>query len=109
MQAGTLKYPITIWTPLTTKNEFGEDAISWIQKYATRAKIVYNYGNRTNDNQEMTYDYSITFEVRRYVPINEFDYIFFEKDKVLHKYRILSIEPSQEKQNKTIRTELVNE
>lgn len=105
MQAGRLKYVIEIYQPITQENDFGEDSVRWEKKISTRAAITYSSGSRTNDNDEVFYDYTIVFEVRKYHKISEFDRIYF-RDK---KYRILSIEPSVEKQNQTIRTEIVNE
>lgn len=109
MEAGLLRFPIDIYQPIIKKNEYGEDYCEYEKKYSTRAKIDYTSGNRTNDNQEMIIDYFVAFTVRKYVPVGDNDRIYLIRNKKLYKYRILSIEPSESKQNLTIRTELINE
>lgn len=87
------------------KNDFGEEQGQWVKQFDTKAHISYNSGNRNVSNNEMTYDYSISFQVRQYHKIDEFDRIYFDNKR----YRILSIEKNPTGQYQLIRAELINE
>jgi SPP1 family predicted phage head-tail adaptor len=105
MRAGLLTEQIDIIESVLTVNDFGEETEEWVTKYSTRARLVHNGGNRLLVNNEVTYSNIKTFQVRYYVPVDDFDRIRWE-GKV---YRILNIEPNKAQQNKTIKTELVND
>jgi len=105
MRAGLLTRPITILTPETTINEFGEQVQEYKLKYKTRARVLHDSGSRDIMNGEIFYPYRKSFDVRSYVPVNEFDIIEFE-DK---RYRIITIDNRIEHTNdKVIVTELIN-
>lgn len=110
MQAGLLDKTITILYKREVQNKYGEQTVTYGQteadQYKTRARVIQVSGNRTDQNNETFYTYIKRFEVRRYVPINEYDYILYNGKK----YRILNIDDSNTSlQNKVIDTELVNE
>lgn len=105
MRAGLLKEPITILENVITINEFGEQSEQWINKIETRARLVNDGGDRTIINGEIFYSNIKTFQVRYYVDIDEFDRI----EWCGKQYRVLNIQPDRAKQNKTIRTELIND
>jgi len=105
MRAGLLKELIQIITPQLEINDFGEQTTEWVNKYETRARLIHTNGGRVNSNGEIFYSHMKTFEVREYVPIDDFDRIVWN-DK---QYRILDIEPDDDQMKKIIRVELVND
>lgn len=105
MRAGLLTKVITILTPETTINEFGEQVQEYKFKYKTRARVLHDNGSRDIVNGEIFYPYRKSFDVRSYVPVTEFDIIEFEG----HQYRIITIDNRIEHTNdKVIVTELIN-
>jgi hypothetical protein len=106
MRAGLLTELIDIYSPTYEVNEFGEKIQTYGLTYTTRARVEHNGGSRTNDNNEIFFDYSKTFTVRSYVPITESDQIEFEGKR----YRVLSIENRRRDYNdKLVITELINQ
>jgi head-tail adaptor len=105
MRAGLLKEPIRILENVITINDFGEQSETWRVKSETRARLVNDGGDRTIINGEIFYSNIKTFEVRYYVDIEDFDRVEWDGKQ----YRVLNIQPDKLKQNKTIRTELVND
>lgn len=106
MQAGTLNQQIRVENPVYNKNAYGSDSIRWETQIAkTRAAVTFNNGNRANENNEIIFTYQVTFTVRIYHQIDERMRIIWKNKK----YRILSIEYNQKKQQQIIRTELINE
>lgn len=106
MRAGLLSDIIEIYRPTSEVNEYGEKIQTYGLLYSTRARVEHNGGSRTNDNNEIFYDYQKAFTVRAYVPICESDQIEFEGKR----YRVLSIENRRRDYNdKVIITELINE
>lgn len=105
MKAGLFKEQVEIIRSEIAKNEFGEETTEWKSLYNTRARLIHNSGSRNNSNDEIVYSYIKTIMVRYYVPVEEFDRV-----KMFSKiYRILEIEPSDDKSYKTIKIELVND
>jgi head-tail adaptor len=105
MLAGLLNEPITIIESALTTNDYGEEEQEWVEKYTTRARLVHDYGSRSQTNSEIFYTSTKTFQVRYYVPVTVFDRIIWNSLT----YRIIDIEPSKEMMNLTIKAELVNE
>ena len=105
MRAGQLNKLIQILTPTTTTNEFGEQVQTYKVKKETRAKVDYVSGDRTISNNEIIYSYTKDFKVRIYVDVQETDIIKYNNKK----WRITSVEPIPEYQEKIIKTELINE
>jgi len=88
MRAGTLKYPVQIWKVMVTQNDYNEQKDVYRLYYNTRANVTYNSGSRTDINNEIVYPKNLTFEVRNYVPVTNFDRLKYNGDY----YRILAIE-----------------
>lgn len=105
MQAGLLNEPITILKPEITRNEFGEQTTEYVESYHTRARVINNGGNRTQEDNGVFYDYSKHLEVRYYVPLDNFDIVVFKGQK----YRVKSVEKTREYNNQTIYMDLMNE
>lgn len=104
MNAGLLKEDILILSPYVITNDFGEETTAWEHKYKTKARVLHNGGNRTTDKEIYLNEYR-EFQVRYYVPIDEYDRIEWNG----RTYRVLQIDPSKELLNITIKTERVND
>lgn len=105
MKAGVLRESITIEKPVTLKDSFGSTTITWENAITTRTKVTYNSGDRQTPNNEIFHTQVVTFLIRSYHLVSE-DMRVIYKGK---KYRILSISSEIEKQQITIKTELINE
>jgi len=105
MRAGLLKERIEIKTAILTRNEYGEQTTEWQTKYTTRARLIHTNGGRVEYNDEVFYAQTKTFEIRDYVPVDDFDRIVWNNKE----YRILDIEPDEKQMKKIIRVELVND
>lgn len=105
MRAGLFKEQIDIIRAEITKNDFGEETTEWKSIYKTRARLVHVHGSRNIYNEEIVYSYVKTMMVRYYVPVEEFDRIKWNDNL----YRILEIEPSDDKSYKTIKIEIIND
>ena len=106
MRAGLLTKPINILKPITEVNEYGEKVQQYELKYKTRARVLHNSGNRTTENGEIFYPYQKSFNIRSYVPINEYDLIEFENKRD----RVITIDNRVEMYNdKLVITELIND
>ena len=105
MQAGRLNEIIKIWSKTTRINEYGEAVDEYDKSYITRAKVDHKSGGRSVENNEVSYSYYKTFNVRFYVPILDTDRIEYQGNI----YRILSIEHRREYNDIIINTELINE
>lgn len=105
MRAGLLNETISIYRQMESQSDFGDISTSYQKVGTTRAKVEHKLGNRTLQNNEIFYDYSKTFFVRYYVDVVDTDRIKYGNKF----YRVISIEPDKQKQQRTILTELVNE
>lgn len=105
MQAGKLNKVIQLLTPTVSVNEYGEQVQSYKVRKETRASVDYAGGSRGISNDEIVYSYQKEFKVRNHVDVAETDIIQYNNKK----WRILSIEPIPEWQEKKINTELINE
>ncbi len=105
MRAGLLTEQITFQVSEVVKDSFGATVRQWRNILTTRANVTYDSGYRANENNEIVYGNSITFTARYYHQITEQMVIMWHGKK----YRILSINREKQKQNVTIKTELINE
>lgn len=105
MRAGLLQEPIEIWEKILQVNEYGEETETWTLKYSTRARLVHDGGNRIIENNDIFFTHTKTFQVRDYVPVEEYNRIVWNNKN----YRILNIEPDKSKMNLTIKVELIND
>lgn len=88
MRAGTLRQKIQIWKVESIRNEFNEQYDTYTFAYETRANVMYNSGARSDQNHEVFYTQTVTFEVRSYVDVSDFDHIKWNDVE----YRIVSIQ-----------------
>lgn len=105
MIAGRLNEQIKIYSPIKEINEYGERVETYKFTYTTRARVDYDNGNRSNENNEIVYNYGKTFNVRSYTQVKETCIIEWQGKR----YRILTIENRREYNDMIIRTELINE
>lgn len=105
MQAGTLNKIVEIYQPSINTDEYGNQNTSYVLKYTTRAAVSHNSGSRTTTNNEVVYSYDKEFRMRRYVPIEDYDRIFYDGKY----WRVLGIEHDNERQQIIVQTELCNE
>lgn len=105
MRAGLLNKLIKIYKPQITINEYGEQDEEFVYYREIRAREIYNSGNRTNENGDITYSYQRTFEVRHYQNITERDRIKYNGKM----YMILSVEPLDLENYKRITCDIINE
>lgn len=105
MQAGQLKDIIEFEQRELIANQFNEQVIEYHKCLTTKAQVIYSSGARSVENNEMVVNYNPVFVIRYYHAINETMRIKFNN----HYYRIVSIEPQKQYQQKRIITELINE
>ena len=105
MNSCLLKNPIEIQALKTSKTEYGTIQTSYVQKYETRAHIIFNSENQVISEGEIFYPVNRTFVVRSYVPVTETDRIIWDNKK----WKILSINKNNYYGNIEIMTTLVNE
>ena len=105
MLAGKLKEKIKILQVKVARNEYGEQYDTYTPICSTRANVFQRSGARMNDDNEIYYSYSKTFQVRSYVPVTEFDRIEYMGDR----YRVLSINRQRRENCITIEAEKINE
>ena len=105
MNAGLLTETIDILKPVEVGNAFGEKETVFAPKYHTRARVIFDSGNRESVNDEIFYLYNVSFQMRIYVPIDDTSLIQWDGKR----YRVLSIQERREYSDKMIRTALVNE
>lgn len=105
MRAGLLQEVISIYRQVEHQTEYGDISTSYQMVSTTRAKVDHSLGNRTVQNEEIFYDYSKIFTVRYYVDILDTDRIKYGNKF----YRVISVEPDTQKQQKQILAEVVNE
>ena len=105
MIAGRLNEVIKIYTLQTTINDYGERIEEYVYAYTTRARVEYSSGNRSNENNEVVFNYFKTFNVRSYVPISETSQIEWQGKR----YRILTLEKRREWNDIIVQTELIND
>lgn len=98
-------YEVDIYSPTVTRSDVGSSVTTWSKTYSTRAKVIFGSGARGVEQNEVLYNYVKTFIVRQYVPVTEFDRIYFQGKY----YRIISIDDRREFYDKEIVAELVNE
>ena len=105
MRAGLLNEIIEIWRPFIYKNEVGASTTVWKKDEILRANVKHNNMNRSVQVNEVFYDQTKIFTVRRYVDIDENCRIKYQ-DKF---YRIISIDSNRELNQKTIICDRINE
>lgn len=105
MKAGLLNELIEVYKSVITKDEYGQEKTDWVLRCPTRARLKHDSGDRTIENNEVVFNHTKTFEIRKYVPVHDTDRIYWNNQK----FRILNIEPDRILQSKIIKTELIND
>lgn len=105
MQAGLLNEVVRLFHVEKHINDYGEETVNYKLYFNTRAKHNHDSGTRVNENNEIVYDYTKTFNIRSYVPVQETDIIEFKGKR----YRIITIEKRREYNDILIKSELINE
>lgn len=98
MYAGILKKKIEVYRKSVVKNAFGEEVETYTKVHSYRAGVSHQSTSRTVINSEIQYPYTKFLVVRIYADILEEDIILLD-DKY---YRISSIEPNDDLQNKRV-------
>lgn len=97
-RAGLLNEKIKIYKVEWVKDDYGSQVETLKLRSETRARVIYNSGNRTVTNDEVVHDYYRTVVVRYYVEVEDYDVIKWDGKY----YIVLSIDSSREFQEKTI-------
>lgn len=105
IRAGELTEFITIQRPEVIRNEYGANDIEWRDSITTRARVIQKSGNRSDENNEIVYNYTTTFVIRWYHNIKEDMRVVWNN----RKYVIHSVYKEVYKQSVTIVAELINE
>ncbi len=105
MRAGILFEPIQILKLVSSTNEYGEAVDYYKPCCKTRAEVTPLSGGRADTNNEVFYEHTYRFVMRRYVNVDDFDRILWKGKQ----YRILNIDEDRVLNQKTINAELVNE
>lgn len=105
MIAGRLNEVVKIYNVESTVNDYGERIEDYVLSMTTRARVDFNSGNRTNENDEIVYNYQKTFNVRSYVPVTDTSRIEWQEKM----YRVLSVEKRREYNDIVVIAELINE
>ena len=105
MNSALLRHPITIYALKTTKTQYGTISTSWVEKYSTRAHIIFTNESQVVSEGEIFYPVNRTFVIRSYVPVTETDRIKWDNKW----WKINSINKNDYYGNIEIQTILVNE
>lgn len=105
MIAGRLNEVVKIYNVESTVNDYGERIEEYVLSMTTRARVDFNSSNRTNENDEIVYNYQKTFNVRSYVPVTDTSHIEWQEKM----YRVLSVEKRREYNDIVVIAELINE
>ena len=105
MIAGILKEIVTIKRAAIVKNSFGEEVETWIDVTTTRAFVKQTTSQRTETNNEITYDFTKEFRVRYYVDVQPYDILVWNNQR----YRIIQLDKQKDLQQITLITQLIND
>lgn len=105
MWAGFLNEKIELYKFVKVKNEYGELVTQTEKVRDCRAKVSHLSGSRTVRAEEIQYPYTKSFTIRIHIYIDENMWIKWKN----HFYKVMSIDPNRELQQKTIIAEIVNE
>lgn len=105
MIAGRLNEVVKIYNVTANVNEYGERVEEYVLAMTTRARVEYNTGGRQNENDEIVFNYTKTFNLRSYVPVFDTSHIEWQGKQ----YRVLSVEKRREYNDIVVVTELINE
>lgn len=87
MESGLLKDNITFQKQIVSVDEYGHEITTYVDDFQTRANVKWNGGERVISNEEIVYDNTLTFQVRKYCPVTETMIILYKNKK----YRIITV------------------
>lgn len=105
MRSGLLTEVIKILQPQKIQSDYGEEKFEYVDWYTTRARVDFDPASRTVENDEVLFNTVLRLTVRLYVPVQDLDAIEWNGKR----YRIISIQPKREFNEKYITVELINE
>lgn len=105
MRSGRLTNIVKILQPQRVESEYGEEKFEYVEKYITRAQVNFNPTGRTVENDEIVFDTTLSLTVRYYVPVEALDAVEWNGKR----YRVISIQPKREFNEKYITVELIND
>lgn len=106
MEGGLLKDTIMFQRQYIALDEYGHEVITYKDAFPTRANVKWNNGDRIVSNDEIVYDNSLTFTVRKYTPAEDTMIILYKGKK----YRIITINPELDVYDrKEIVAQLIND
>ena len=105
MRAGQLRYSIQILKLHKERTEYGSIEDTYSFYYNTRADVQPLSGGKTDDGREIFYEHTYKFTVRSYVPVTDFDRIYYNGEM----YSIINIDNDTLMNCKYITARLVNE
>lgn len=105
MMAGQYNEIVNIYQSEEVENEFGERVVHLKFQERTRAKVEFTGGSRSNENNEIVYDFTKNFYLRSYISINDGNIIEYES----RKYRVITYDKRREYNDIKVVTELINE
>jgi len=71
MRSGLLRHSITFQEKTTFRDTFGASVNTWIDKFTTKANIVFKNGSKTVENKELFNSQTIDINIRFRSDINE--------------------------------------
>lgn len=104
MMAGQYNEIVKIYETVEAENEYGERTTELKLVCSTRAKHEATGGSRTEENNEIVYNYNKTFYVRSYVQITDTSIIEYDGKR----YRVLTYDKRKGHNDIKILTELIN-
>ena len=105
LRAGLLREVVTIYRPVVTRNDYGEETTVWELVATTRARVDFRSGNRVVEVNEVANPYTVSFILRRFLEIDP-HYRLQWRNRY---YTIASVNFEPAKQQQTIIAEVVNE
>ena len=105
MMAGRLNEIVTIYSPTTVKNRFGEAATEYTATITTRAAVEWASGTRTVENDEIVYPTTKRFQLRSYAPVTNTSQIEWQANR----YRVITVEHRRAYNDIMVTAALINE
>ena len=106
MQAGRMKYKITILEPQRVTDAMGAETVEYIETRTVHAERVKQSGNRSEEVGEHFADYQVDFNIRDVHPVGE-NWRISQLGGYL--YNVDAIVPNLDRGYKTLRCSRVNE
>lgn len=105
MRAGLLTEKVQFYHPVIVKTETGSESTIYEPSFSCRAYVQQQGGNQIDENGDVFFTHSVTFNIRRFYQFNELYHIRWKN----HNYKINYIEFQPHSQSWVINTELIND